>query len=472
VVESATAIATRTLPAEPVSTSANFTLGIEASGYGIMGQVVETLPPGFVYVNSTLDPGSVVIADNTVKFTLFGETSFNYTVTASNIEGTYYFSGILMDENLKEYEVGGDKEIVIESATATRTLPAESISPGANFTLGIEASGYGAFGQVVETLPAGFVYVKSTLDPGSIEVDAVNNTVKFTLLGETSFNYTLTASDTEGTYTFSGILIDVNEGEHEVGGDAKLVVEEEEAIIATRTLPAEPVSTGANFTIGIEASGYGTFGQVIETLPIGFKYVTSTLDPGSVEVEDSTVKFTLFGETSFNYTVTASDTEGTYYFSGILKDEDMKEYEIGGDKEIVIGEALALFDTGLGTYPSIFGMHTGKITLNQPITVHKLYTYPCPGTGGHTEYVRIYGNGIDESASWTGYSGDWHNIAFPTSFTLEAGKTYNYTIRTGSYPQIIHAKEFNATGGKIICSEFIDANGKRYEDWIPAIRLE
>ena len=107
---------------------------------------------------------------------------------------------------------------------------------------------------------------------------------------------------------------------------------------ATRTLPAEPVSAGTAFTVGIEASGYGFGGQVVETLPEGFCYVACTLDPGSVEVKAglNTVKFTLFGETSFSYTVIASDTAGTYNFSGMLKDMDKNEYEVDGDKEIVV----------------------------------------------------------------------------------------------------------------------------------------
>ena len=335
-VEPAAAIATRTLPAEPVSASANVTVGIEASGYGIMGQVEETLPAGFTYVKSTLDPGSIEVVDNTVTFTLFGESSFNYTVTASNTVGTYHFSGMLKDDYKKEYEVGGDKEIVVESATATRTLPAEPVSPGANISVGIELSGYGMCGQVIETLPAGFVYVKSTLDSSSVEDDAVNNTVKFTLFSETSFNYTVTASDTEGAYNFGGMLVDVNEKEYEVGGDTKLVVEEQEAAIATRMLPAEPVSADANFTVGIEASGYGSFGQVVETLPAGFVYVNSTLDSESIEVKNNTVKFTLFGETSFNYTAAASNITGNYSFTGVLKDMNMNEYEVGGGTEMEV----------------------------------------------------------------------------------------------------------------------------------------
>lgn len=132
------------------------------------------------------------------------------------------------------------------------------------------------------------------------------------------------------------------------------------------------------------------------------------------------------------------------------------------------------FDTGPGTYLSISGRHTGTITPSYNITVSKLYTYPCTGTGGHTEYAAIsYSNGTKiAEAQWNGYTSDWHNITFDGSFTLYAGTTYNYTIKTGSYPQIIHETLFNAPGGTITCTEFVDANGKQYGNWIPAIKLE
>jgi len=130
-----------------------------------------------------------------------------------------------------------------------------------------------------------------------------------------------------------------------------------------------------------------------------------------------------------------------------------------------------LFDTGEGTYPSIFGTHKGTITLNQTIIVNKIYTYPCAGTGGHSEFVEIYGNGINKNASWEGYSGDWHNITFDEPFILEANKTYNYTIITGSYPQIHHTDKLEVASGNITCTSFIDENGFVYNDWIPAIKL-
>jgi hypothetical protein len=137
--------------------------------------------------------------------------------------------------------------------------------------------------------------------------------------------------------------------------------------------------------------------------------------------------------------------------------------------------AEGFFDTrsSANPYPIIAGQHNGTIRLNEPITVRKLYTYPCPGTGGHTEYAAIaYPNGtLLAEAQWNGYTGDWHNLTFNNSFTLYANETYNYTIRTGSYPQTIHATSYNATGGVITCSEFVDTNGKRHEGWIPAIKL-
>jgi len=135
-----------------------------------------------------------------------------------------------------------------------------------------------------------------------------------------------------------------------------------------------------------------------------------------------------------------------------------------------------IFDTGepANPYPSIMGTHNGTIKPNQIVMVSKLCTYPCPGTGGHTEYAMIWNEtkGDCAVAEWNGYIGDYHNISFNKTLTLEEGVVYNYTICTGSYPQIHHTDNLSTPAGFITCSEFIDANGKKYEDWIPAIRLE
>ena len=102
-----------------------------------------------------------------------------------------------------------------------------------------------------------------------------------------------------------------------------------------------------------------------------------------------------------------------------------------------------------------------------------MYTYPCQGTGGHTELVKIWNETIGDCAEahWDGYVGDYHNISFNRTLILKKGVIYNYSIRTGSYPQIHHRDELEVEGGIIRCDEFIDTNGKRYSDWIPAIKL-
>jgi hypothetical protein len=142
-------------------------------------------------------------------------------------------------------------------------------------------------------------------------------------------------------------------------------------------------------------------------------------------------------------------------------------------------EALEIFDTGRpeNPYPSIFGTHNGTITPYHDINVSNMYTYPCPGTGGHTEYVAFYNATTGEeiaNGTWNGYqgAGDYYYIEFDSPFVLQATVTYNYTIITGSYPQIIHNQTLTNEYGTITCTEFIDANGKKYNSWIPAIRLE
>ena len=164
---------------------------------------------------------------------------------------------------------------------------------------------------------------------------------------------------------------------------------------------------------------------------------------------------------------TSNATVGTY----IVQADD-----VDGQTDATIVEILpakTIFDTGPGTYPSISGTHKGTIKPKQTITVNKLYTYSCDGTGGHTEYVKIrnaYGTIAEES--WAGYQEGWSYIIFTEPFTLVAGETYSYTIRTGSYPQIIHNQTLTNAYATMSCTEFTDTNGKKYNDWIPAIRLE
>ncbi|MFZ2070250.1 MAG: hypothetical protein WAV32_01330 [Halobacteriota archaeon] len=141
-------------------------------------------------------------------------------------------------------------------------------------------------------------------------------------------------------------------------------------------------------------------------------------------------------------------------------------------------EMLAIFDNIVGLSDDLIWVRyvaVGNADEDTTITIRRMYTYSCPGTGGHSEYAAIYAqNGtLLGKGSWKGYQyRDYQWITFDNPVTLEFGIAYNYTIKTGSYPQLIHRPWRTTDNGSITCTEFIDANGKIYNDWIPAIRLE
>ena len=138
------------------------------------------------------------------------------------------------------------------------------------------------------------------------------------------------------------------------------------------------------------------------------------------------------------------------------------EYYGYGKIDAMNATVMRTFDTKQpqNPYPSISGTHNGTIKPKETIEVSTLYTYPCPGTGGHTEYARIWNNtsGLNATATWNGYGGGWHNISFNPSFTLFANETHYYTIITGSYPQIHHESTLPTANGWINCTDFTDAN--------------
>jgi len=179
---------------------------------------------------------------------------------------------------------------------------------------------------------------------------------------------------------------------------------------------------------------------------------------------------------------------GNYWsdYTGSDADEDGigdTPYRIDGDKDnypliehfehYFVPTPAKIFDTGRpgNPYPSISGKFIGTIRTNKKVIAKKLYTYACKGTGGHTEYALICNKTWCAYAEWEGYKGDWMNISFNKTVILMPYETYNIMIVTGSYPQIHHSPSLKTENGWINCSEFTDANGNKYENWIPAIKL-
>ena len=160
----------------------------------------------------------------------------------------------------------------------------------------------------------------------------------------------------EGSYTFSGTLQDDERNGHAVGGTAtKTVGAAAQAASAARSFSAASVAPGGTLTVTIAAANYGLGGIVTETLPAGFSYVSSTHGSVTHPVygDSQKVRFILQGGTSFTYTVAAPSTEGSYTFSGTLRDSDRNDHAVGGAAAVTVSSGdplVARYDAnGNGT---------------------------------------------------------------------------------------------------------------------------
>ena len=133
--------------------------------------------------------------------------------------------------------------------TASRSFDNATVTAGAEVVVTITATGYGGFGGVTETLPAGFSYVSSTLSTD--EVAVTGQTVRFTLQGVVDpFTYTVTAPSVAGTHAFSGSLRDENRLDYPVGGETDITVPElgETVPTANRAFSRATVSPGGSMS--------------------------------------------------------------------------------------------------------------------------------------------------------------------------------------------------------------------------------
>ena len=171
-------------------------------------------------------------------------------------------------------------------------------------------------------------------------------------------------------------------------------------VTATRSFAPASVSPGGEVVVTITAANYGAFGGVTETLPAGFSYVSSTHGSVTHPVDGNSqmVRFTLSGETSFTYTVTASDVEGPHTFSGTLTDSDQNVYPVGGDTMVTVGDATpGVTVSYAGTYPA------ARVRIGTAIPVIATFTESV--TGFTVDDITV-GNGTagnisDSGASYT-----------------------------------------------------------------------
>ena len=103
---------------------------------------------------------------------------------------------------------------------------------------------------------------------------------------------------------------------------------------ATRTFQQNWASPGGELRVTISASSYGPIGQVVETLPEGFTFVSSALPSTQIEQEEQVLRFNLLGDSSFSYVVTVPTREGQYAFTGVIRNVDRVERTISGHTQV------------------------------------------------------------------------------------------------------------------------------------------
>ena len=366
--------ATRSLSSTSVNPGAEVVVTIDVNYGGITGQfdkfainVRETLPVGFSYVSSSLDIVTEIDA-RTVNFTPTGSESFDYTVTASDVPGDdYRFQGVLVEDAEQGIEHSISDSIIqvvataadtptptatpatVEGPSARRVLPSAPVGAGDQVEVTINID-YADLGQVdrlrvgvAETLPPGFTYVSSSLDEELVFQQ--NGVVQFGAFSETSFTYTVTAASLAGPHTFRGELTGLDSpATIRVGGDSTVTVDAPRPPSATRSFSDMYVDEGGQVVVTINID-YSDLGQVdrlrigvAETLPLGFTYVSSSLDEALVFQQNGVVQFGAFSETSFTYTVTAASTLDDYMFSGELIGTGLDPApSVGGSSTLTVG---------------------------------------------------------------------------------------------------------------------------------------
>ena len=329
-----TASATRSSPSE-VEAGGQLVVTIAVDGYGGIGQLTETFPADFTFVESAPE---ATRSGQTLTFNLVADTSVSYTLRAPTTTGTKSgFSGTLAPAQGAGVTVDGPSSVIVSSppaqqtASATRSSPSE-VEAGGQLVVTIAVDGYGGIGQLTETFPADFTFVES-----APEATRSGQTLTFNLVADTSVSYTLRAPTTTGTKSgFSGTLAPAQGAGVKVDGPSSVIVSSppaQQTASATRSSPSE-VEAGGQLVVTIAVDGYGGIGQLTETFPADFTFVESA--PEATR-SGQTLTFNLVADTSVSYTLRAPTTTGTKSgFSGTLAPAQGAGVTVDGPSSVIV----------------------------------------------------------------------------------------------------------------------------------------
>ena len=251
--------------------------------------------------------------------------------------------------------------VVAQQGDVSRELPTDPVAPGDEFVVTINNVGLAdGFGEVKETLPQGFTYVSnsaasSTFKAAIDDGDATTGEITFNLVAVDSFTYRVTVGSAvvDGSHDFRGVLEKLS-GPTTIVGDGSIMVGSGDDMAmpgdgttmpgdgttmpgdgmtmpgdASRLLPTDAVAPDEEFVVTISSVGLADgFGEVKETLPQGFSYVSnsaaSSTFKAAIDDGDATtgeITFNLVAVDSFTYRVTVGSAvvDGSHTFSGVLE---------------------------------------------------------------------------------------------------------------------------------------------------------
>ena len=187
-------------------------------------------------------------------------------------------------------------------------------------------------GVVVEELPDGFTYESSSLDDSQVRTNGQEISFILADSNDNPFTYTVMVSQTG---QISGKLV-ADRVEYGVTGASRVTVQDDAGPSAARMLDTSSVPTeGGPVVVTITVTG-ATQGVVVETLPDGFTYESSSLDGSQVREDGQVISFILADsdDNPFTYTVMVSQTGS---ISGKLV-SDRVDYGVTGVSGVTVGQ--------------------------------------------------------------------------------------------------------------------------------------
>ena len=177
--------------------------------------------------------------------------------------------------------------------------------------------------------------------------------------------------------------------------------------LAVRSFSRTRVQPGGEVIVTITAAGYGVFGSVDETLPFGFRYVSSSLGEIWPRVSSSgrQVRFILLDRSVFTYTVAASNEEGSYSFSGFMRGFDRVDRPVSGASSIMVqaGPSVDLSYSG--------GNEVPMVRTNSRISVTATFSEP------------VYGFTADDISLANGYADNFSGADGDLVYTFDVTPT-------------------------------------------------